>query len=132
MRTLPFILGIIAITFLSCSKKKEEETNTKEKINTEEVKNQVTLGKKLFNDRTCTTCHSINSDSLGPSLKKIAKTYRENNKDIVTFLKGKQHSIVEKDSNQVAVMKTNIEDFIKNLNDKELQAISAYIKSVSN
>lgn len=48
MRTLPFILGIIAITFLSCSKKKEEETNTKEKINTEEVKNQVTLGKNYL------------------------------------------------------------------------------------
>ncbi len=126
-RTLvTLVIFAFVFVFIGCNENKKEEV--KSDINGD----QIALGEKLFNERTCTNCHTLNNNDFGPSIKDIVKIYAEQNKDIVTFLKGDQeHAIVEKDSNQVAVMKNNVEEFVKNLSDDELQAISAYMLDIA-
>ena len=126
MKRVLLILIIFAFAFIGCNKNKKEE------VKSDITGDQIALGEKLFSKRTCTNCHTLNNNDLGPSIKDIVKIYTEQNKDIVTFLKGNQkHLIVEKDSNQVAVMKNNVEDFIKDLSNDELQAISAYMLDIA-
>ena len=120
------LLTLLIFAFLGCNENKKEE------VKTDVTGDQIALGKKLFNERTCANCHTLDNNDVGPSIKHIVKIYTEQNKDIVTFLKGDQsHAIVEKDSNQVAVMKNNIEDFVKDLSDGELKAISAYMLDIA-
>jgi cytochrome c len=122
MKNLYLILVILLISFVSCGKKEKKETNP------EIIAEQIEQGEKLFKERTCTTCHTLDNDDYGPSIKDIVKTYQEQGTEIVQFLKGiQEHPIVEKDSNQVAIMKTNIDEFVKDLSDNELKAISAYM-----
>ncbi len=126
MKKMFLILIIFTFAFIGCNENKKEE------VKSDITGDQIALGEKLFNKRTCTTCHTLNNNDFGPSIKDIVKIYTEQNKDIVTFLKGDQkHAIVEKDSNQVAVMKNNVEDFVKGLSDVELQAISAYMIDIA-
>ena len=126
MKRLLLTLVISVFVFIGCNE------NKKETAKSDITKDQIALGEKLFNERTCTTCHALNTNDIGPSISEIVKTYSDENKDIITFLKGDQkHAIVELDSNQVAVMKSNIEDFVKNLSDTELKAISAYMKDIA-
>jgi len=91
---------------------------------------KVAKGKKLFTEKTCTTCHALDSKVIGPSLKDIAAKYVEKNGNIVQFLKGKADPIVDTDPGQVAIMKANITGILKDVKPDELQAISAYIRSV--
>ena len=120
------LLNLVIFAFISCNENKKEE------VKSDTSGDQIALGEKLFNERTCTNCHTLNNNDVGPSIKDIVKIYTEQNKDIVTFLKGDQkHAIVEQDSNQVAVMKNNVRDFVKDLSNEELQAISAYMLDIA-
>ena len=126
MKKMLLTLVIFTFAFISCNENKKEE------VKSDITGDQIALGEKLFNERTCTNCHTLNNNDVGPSIKDIVKIYTEQNKDIVTFLKGDQkHAIVEKDSNQVAVMKNNVRDFVKDLSNEELQAISAYMLDIA-
>lgn len=91
---------------------------------------KVAKGKKLFTEKTCTTCHALDSKVIGPSLKDIAAKYAEKNGNIVQFLKGKADAIVDTDPGQVAIMKANFTSILKDAKPDELQAIAAYIRSV--
>jgi cytochrome c len=58
------------------------------------------------------------------------KIYDENDASIIAFLKGNMDPIVDTDPGQVAIMKANLDGFVKDLTDDELKALEAYMLSV--
>ncbi len=90
----------------------------------------VAIGKKLFTDKTCATCHAPDKKLVGPSIQDIAKIYADKGASIVDFLKQKSKPIVDTDPGQVSVMKANLDGFVKDMKDDELKALEAYMMSV--
>lgn len=136
MKKSVLIVGLIAMFFVSCGEKKKEEVKKEVAPKVEAVKEVKTvadnleLGKKLFAEKTCTACHQADAKVIGPSIKDINKIYAEQKGNIVKFLKGESEAIVDTDPGQVAIMKANIDSFVKDLTGDELAAIAAYMRSV--
>lgn len=137
MKKSIFVLALAALFFVSCGEKKKEEVKeietVKEEVKetaTEVVADNLELGKKLFTEKTCATCHNPDMKVIGPSIKDINKIYTEQNGNIVKFLKGESAAIVDTDPGQVAIMKANLDGFVKDMTGDELAAISAYMRSV--
>jgi cytochrome c len=150
MKKSVLVLSLAALIFASCGEKKKEEVKkevkapveavettpestpaTKEaETTTDAVAGDVELGKKLFTEKTCATCHQPAVKVIGPAIKDINKAYTESNGSIVKFLKEESKPIVDTDPGQVAIMKANLDGFVKDLTDKELAALAAYIRSV--
>ena len=135
MKKILFVFAIFSLTIISCGETKKEDVK-KEVESTEEAapaaaKNEdlVAAGEKLFMDKTCVSCHQLDAKIVGPSIKDIVKVYNEKNLDIVDFLKGTQEAVVETEAGQVAIMKANLDGFVKDLQESELQAIAAYMNS---
>ena len=131
------LLGLAALFFVSCGETKKEEV--KKEVETtvepaaegvESSSEEIALGEKLFKDKTCFTCHHPDEKVIGPSIKDINKIYSEKGGNIVAFLKGDSHAIVDTDPGQVAIMQANIDGFVKNLSDAELTALSVYMGSI--
>ncbi len=136
-KTLLFFLAI-AFTFASCGDKKKEEVKTEaEPVKVEETTatdskdDQTALGKKLFAEKTCTACHSVDAKVIGPSIKDIIKIYDDKGGNLVKFLKGNADAIVDTDPGQVAIMKANLDGFVKDMSPEELQALSAYMRKAA-
>ncbi len=122
------LLVFATLLLMSCgSNKKEESTET---VNEEaEAKSPVALGQELFEGAgNCFACHKPDQKIVGPSITEIAKIYKDQNGDIVNFLKGNGKPIV--DPSQYEVMKTNFA-ITKNMTDEELKGLEAYIYSFS-
>ena len=142
MKKSVLILGLAALFFTSCGDKKKEEVKKEVETPIETVKEEVKeaatevtaenleIGKKLFSEKTCATCHNPDMKVIGPSIKDINKIYAEQNGDIIKFLKGEADAIVDTDPGQVAIMKANLDGFVKDMSADELAAITAYMKSV--
>ena len=138
MKKSVFALVLAALFFVSCGDKKKEEVKNEVETPVETVKeevkevavNNIELGKKLFAEKTCTTCHQPDAKVIGPSIKEITKIYAEQNADMIKFLKGEAQAIVDTDPGQVAVMKANLDSFVKELADDELAALASYMQSV--
>lgn len=115
-----------ALLLMGCGSNKKEEA--KESITYEnEKRNPIELGQELFEGTgNCFACHKPDQKIIAPSLQEIAKIYKENNGDMVQFLKGKGEPIV--DPKQYEVMKTNFA-ITKTMTDEELKALEAYIYS---
>jgi len=135
MKKILFVFAIFSLTIISCGETKKEDVK-KEVESTEEAapaaaksEDLVAAGEKLFMDKTCVSCHQLDAKIVGPSIKDIVKVYNEKNLDIVDFLKGTQEAVVETEAGQVAIMKANLDGFVKDLNETELQAIAAYMNS---
>jgi cytochrome c len=133
------VLGLSALFIVSCGEKKKEEVQEEVKTVTKEVKKEenkvavtgdVELGKKLFAEKTCVACHQAEVKVIGPSIIDINKIYTEKGASIVQFLKGASEAIVDTDPGQVAIMKMNLDSFVKDLSDDELNAIAAYMASI--
>ncbi len=142
MKKLFLAFVVFALLLTSCGKDKKEEAKPAEKkveAVKEEVKevksdaavatDQVAKGKELFTSKTCSSCHAVDTKLVGPSIKDIVKKYSETNGNIVSFLKEKSPAIVDTDPGQVAIMKANLDGFVKDLTGDELQAIAAYMRS---
>lgn len=125
MKKTILTLTILSIFTISCGDKKKEEPKTETAV-------ELTLedGKELFTSKTCATCHQPDVKLIGPSIKDINKIYSENNASIVSFLKGELNPIVDTDPGQVAIMKANLDSFVKGLTDAELKAIEKYMLSI--
>lgn len=110
-------------TIISCGKKESEpfgKTETKEETSIE-------LGEELFNGSgMCYSCHKPEQKIIGPSIVEIAKIYKDNNANMVDFLKEKAEPIV--DPTQYGVMKTNFA-ITKKMTDEELKSIELYMYS---
>ncbi|SNR32080.1 c-type cytochrome [Lutibacter flavus] len=141
MKKSVLVLGLIALFLTSCGEKKKEEVKkevetpveTTKEVAKEKVMNSddfVVLGKQLFTDKTCTTCHQADAKVIGPSIKDINKVYAEKGGNIVKFLKGEAEAIVDTDPGQVAIMKANLDGFVKDLSGNELAALAAYMRSI--
>lgn len=133
MKKLLFLAAILA--FASCKKESQEPfgkatentTETYSEGESAEVKTPEDLGKEIFEGKgNCTSCHQPDQKVIGPSIREIAKIYKEKKAYIVTFLKGNGEPIVDPD--QFAVMKTNF-PVTQAMSDEELKAIEAYIYS---
>ena len=133
-------LVVFALLLVSCGKEKKEEVKKEvettvetkaEKVATEatSVADQVTLGKQLFTDKTCVSCHQIDKKLVGPSIKEIVKIYDEKKGNIVQFLKGNSPAIVDTDPGQVAIMKANLDGFVHDLSGDQLRALAAYMRA---
>ena len=142
MKKSVLILGLAALFFTSCGDKKKEEVKKEVETTVETVKEEVKetatevvadnleLGKKLFSEKTCATCHNPDMKVIGPSIKDINKIYAEKKGNIVKFLKGEAEAIVDTDPGQVAIMKANLDGFVKDMSGDELAAIAAYMRSI--
>lgn len=131
MRLLSYFILVLLVS--SCKGNKKEE-QLKDKSIPERAAlskdSQIFLGNRLFSEKTCITCHDINKEKVGPSIKAIMQVYTEKNGDIVAFLKGETKPIVDTNSRQVAIMQANIDGFLKNISDEELGAIATYMMHV--
>jgi len=144
MKKLLLMFGVLAFTFASCAdKKKDNVKNEAEPVKVEETKKaveesvpegnaeEIALGKKLFSEKTCVACHVLDTKLIGPSIKSIVKIYTEQGGNIVEFLKGNSPAIVDTDPGQVAIMKANLDSFVKDLSAEELHAINTYMTSAA-
>jgi cytochrome c len=134
MKRIAFILFLFLT--IACKKESQEPFGKQEEstTNTEysegmpaTTQTPEQLGESIYNGKgTCVSCHKADEKSIGPSLKEIAKIYKEKNASLVAFLKGESDAIV--DPSQFAVMQANLA-LTKTLTDEELQGIEAYINS---
>ncbi len=127
----PFYLFITFLLLFSC--KTDSKSSNNNDVNTHPELSQdskIFLGNRLFSEKTCITCHAVNKKKIGPSVIEIMTIYKEQNGDIVNFLKGKSQPIVDTTATQVAIMKANIDGFLKNITDVELNAIATYMLHV--
>ena len=129
MKKVLFLSAVLA--FASCKKEGSENTNSATESVSEgesaKAKTPEELGKEIFERRgNCTACHQSDQKVIGPSIKEIAKIYKDKNGDMVTFLKGNAEPIV--DPSQFEVMKTNFA-ITQSMSDEELKAIETYIYS---
>lgn len=129
MKKVLFLSAVLA--FASCKKEVSESTNTATESVSEgesaKAKTPEELGKQIFESNgNCFACHQPDQKVIGPSIKEIAKIYKDKNGNIVTFLKGNAEPIV--DPSQFEVMKTNFA-ITQAMSDDELKAIEAYIYS---
>ena len=83
-------------------------------------------GKNIFNAKGCAACHQPTTESVGPSLKRIAQAYAGKEDQLVKFLKGEAQPIV--DPAKFAIMKPQLNQ-IKDLSEQELRDLAAYIMS---
>ncbi|RRJ92373.1 cytochrome C552 [Paenimyroides tangerinum] len=123
-------LALIAISLASCGKKeekKEEVLYPETALSAEEQ--LISNGKELFesNKAACASCHLADKKVIGPSIKDIAKIYKEQNASIFDFLRQKSEPIV--DPSQYEVMKTNFA-IIKSFSDEEIKSLEAYMLSL--
>lgn len=126
------VVFVVFMMLFSCQNKKDEPFGTDSKAVSEVTDNSVEakikLGEELFNGvGLCHTCHKPDQKIIGPSIKEIATIYKEQNADMVDFLRENAKPIV--DPTQYEVMKTNFA-VTKSMSDEELQAIELYMHSL--
>ncbi len=136
MKKILFVFAIFSLTIVSCGETKKEDVKKEVETTKEEAKeapvagnDMIALGEKLFTDKTCVSCHQLDAKIVGPSIKDIVKVYEQYDASLVDFLKGNKEAIVDTDPGQVAIMKANLDGFVKDLKEEELQALAAYMKS---
>ena len=115
----------------SCNTETKPKPN-KEVISREELSqdSKIFLGNRLFSEKTCITCHAIDTRKIGPSVIEIMTVYKEQKGDIVQFLQGNAKPILDTDTAQIAIMQANIDGFLKDISVVELDAISTYMLHV--
>ena len=131
MRLFLFIISILVLISCNTDKKSQKDSDNGVPQRAElSQDSKIFLGNRLFSEKTCITCHTVNKKKVGPSVVDIMHVYKENNADIVAFLKGKSKPIVDTTASQVAIMQANIDGFLKEITDEELDAIATYMLHV--
>ena len=131
MRFILFFIGFLVLC--SCNTEKKSTSGNDKGVPVRAAlsrDSQIFLGNRLFSEKTCITCHDVDNKKIGPSVKEIMAIYKEKNGDIVAFLKGNAHPILDTTASQVAIMQANINGFLKGISDEELQAIATYMLHV--
>jgi cytochrome c len=118
-------LLVCFILIISCKKESQETFGQPNPTEVSQTPEQ--LGKSIFEGKgNCVACHKINEKLVGPSIQEIAKIYKAQNGDIVSFLKDDAKPLV--DPTQYEVMKTNFA-LTKAMSDEELKGLEAYMYS---
>lgn len=117
--------NLFLFSFLALASCKNETVATEKPA--VEVLTSAELGKTIFEGKgNCFACHQLDQKVIGPSVQEIAKAYKDNNANMVLFLKGEGEPIV--DPGQYEVMKTNFE-ITKDMTDEELKGLESYFYS---
>ena len=120
-------IALLACLIFNISCKKESQETFGQPNPTEVSQTPEQLGKSIFEGKgNCVACHKINEKLVGPSIQDIAKIYKAQNGDIVSFLKDDAKPLV--DPTQYEVMKTNFA-LTKAMSDEELKGLEAYMYS---
>lgn len=131
MRLILFFIGILLVCSCKTEKKSTGGVDKVAPVRGElSMDSQIFLGNRLFSEKTCITCHDVDTKKFGPSVKEIMAVYKEKNGDIVAFLKGEAQPIVDTTASQVAIMQANIDGFLKGISDEELKTIATYMLHV--
>lgn len=128
MRSLFFLIAPLAL--FSCNAEEKAILSSEKTVPERGELSQdskIFLGNRLFSEKTCITCHDINSEKTAPSVVDIMNIYKDKGGDIVAFLKGENKPIVDTTASQVAIMQDNINGFLKEISDEELDAIATYM-----
>ena len=128
-----FSVFALAISLTNCGEKKETdkygnsvEENT-ETISETRVDPLFAKGQELFEGKgTCTACHKPDIKVIGPSIKEIAKIYKEKGASIAAFINEEGEPIV--DPTQYETMKTNFA-ITKAMTAEERKALEVYMMS---
>ena len=100
-------VALLACLLFLISCKKESEETFGQPNPTEVSQTPEELGKSIFEGKgNCAACHRIDEKLVGPSVKEIAKSYKAQNGDLVSFLKDEAKPII--DPSQYEKMKTNL------------------------
>ena len=128
-------LFALAISLTNCGEKKETdamgnaiEATPEVAVEVENPEDaQLALGAELFKGKgTCTACHKADEKTVGPSMKEIAKIYKEKGASIAKFINDEGEPLV--DAAQYEVMKANFV-ITKAMTQEERDALDAYIMS---
>lgn len=119
MKKLSLLFIVLAMAITSCGDKKSKDASVE------------AMGQRLFKDKTCITCHAVDDKVIGPSIKEMVKVYDEKGGDFIAFLKGDADAIVDTNPGQVAIMKANLNSFVKDMSLKELESIEAYMRAAA-
>ena len=119
----------IGISIISCGEKKETDAMGSPINQAENSVNQTPkeLGKELFEGKgMCATCHKADIKTIGPSIKDIAKIYKEKGASIANFINDKGEPLV--DPSQYEIMKANFV-ITKAMSTDERKALEIYMMS---
>ncbi len=119
----------IGISIISCGEKKETDAmgNPINQAETSVKQTPKELGKELFEGKgMCATCHKADIKTIGPSIKDIAKIYKEKGASIANFINDKGEPLV--DPSQYEIMKANFV-ITKAMSTDERKALEIYMMS---
>jgi cytochrome c len=119
----------IGISIISCGEKKETDAmgNPINQSATSVNQTPKELGKELFEGKgMCATCHKADIKTVGPSIKDIAKIYKEKGASIAEFINDKGEPLV--DPSQYEIMKANFV-ITKAMSADERKALEIYMMS---
>jgi cytochrome c len=120
----------IGISIISCGEKKETDAMGNSIEATEASNSGLSseeLGKELFEGKgMCATCHKADIKTVGPSIKDIAKIYKEKGASIAEFINDKGEPLV--DPSQYEIMKANFV-ITKAMSAEERKALEIYMMS---
>jgi cytochrome c len=127
------VVFALAISVTNCGDKKETDKYGNEVEENTETTTETSVdpllakGQELFEGKgTCTACHKPDAKVIGPSIKEIAKIYKEKGASIAAFINEEGKPIV--DPTQYETMKTNF-DITKAMTAEERKALEIYMMS---
>jgi len=127
------VVFALAISVTNCGDKKETDKYGNEVEENAETTTETSVdpllakGQELFEGKgTCTACHKPDAKVVGPSIKEIAKIYKEKGASIAAFINEESEPIV--DPSQYETMKTNFA-ITKAMTAEERKALEVYMMS---
>ncbi len=127
------VVFALAISVTNCGDKKETDKYGNEVEKNAETTTETSVdpllakGQELFEGKgTCTACHKPDAKVVGPSIKEIAKIYKEKGASIASFINEEGEPIV--DPSQYDTMKTNFA-ITKAMTAEERKALEVYMMS---
>ena len=123
----------LSISLTNCGDKKETDAYVNPVEENSETTTETTVdplfakGQELFEGKgTCTACHKPDTKVIGPSIKEIAKIYKEKGASIASFINGEGEPLV--DASQYEIMKANFV-ITKAMSAEDRKALEAYMMS---
>src|SRR5690606_33689861 len=96
---MKYLLSVMAVLFLWSCKNESEKNQSTPQVTTQTATQEMStleLGKKIFNGKgQCLACHKPSQKVIGPSIVEIVTIYKEQDADMVEFLKGNLDPIVD-------------------------------------
>lgn len=131
MRFFLFIIAILVLNSCKSDNKQVEQVKSPTERGELSQDSKIFYGNRLFSEKTCITCHAIEKYKKAPSVMEIIRVYKENDASIEMFLRGNSKPIVETNDSLIAVMQANIDGFLQQVTDEELNAITTYMLHVT-